>query len=293
MESDKWSKVLGWVDNAQTEELINQPAAACDSRQLGLKCSQSGQHASRSMKKNRSKPTAQALRRSLRELARVARVLALEGHEDITLGHVSMRDPAGRGLWIKRGGIGLGEVGAKDFQLIDFDGNLLQGKGERHNEWPIHAELLRTRPEIDFVGHTHADYIVLMSCLDEELRPYTHAAVFFDPIPPRFTQTSELITTPELGRALAAAVGGAAAAIIRNHGCCFVGRSVAELCTNGILLRQACEIQFKLSLSNARQVWPEAAEAARKRAALSVNASGVELYWNYYRRKLEQHEKRR
>jgi len=245
------------------------------------------------MNKKRTKAKARDLRESLRELARAARALALEGHEDITLGHVSMRDPDGRGLWIKRGGIGLGEVGSKDFQLIDFDGNLLQGKGERHNEWPIHAELLRARPEIDFAGHTHADYIVLLSCLNEEMRPYTHAAVFFDPTPPRFNQTSELITTPELGRALAARMGDAAAVIIRNHGCAFVGRSVAELCTNGILLRQACEIQFKLSLSSAPRLWPEAAEAARKRAALSVNASGVELYWNYYCRKLERYEKRR
>lgn len=48
------------------------------------------------------------LGQSLDELARACRILEMEGHGDMTLGHVSLRDPEGRGFWLKRNRIGLG-----------------------------------------------------------------------------------------------------------------------------------------------------------------------------------------
>ncbi len=85
----------------------------------------------------------QELSSALRDLARAHRILDLEGHNDMSLGHLSLRDPLGRGLWLKRGNIGLEEVMEGDFILIDFDGDVLEGDGIRHLEWPIHAEILR------------------------------------------------------------------------------------------------------------------------------------------------------
>ena len=40
------------------------------------------------------------LRQTLTELATACRVLAMEGHEDGTQGHLSYRDPDGRGFWL-------------------------------------------------------------------------------------------------------------------------------------------------------------------------------------------------
>ena len=97
----------------------------------------------------------QKLASDLRDLARAHRILDLEGHNDMSLGHLSMRDPLGRGLWLKRGNIGLEEVTEADFILIGYDGNVLEGDGIRHLEWPIHAEILADRPEINVVAHTH------------------------------------------------------------------------------------------------------------------------------------------
>src|SRR5438046_348271 len=47
-------------------------------------------------------------RRALWDLSRAHRILDLEGHNDMSLGHCSMRDPWERGVWLKRGNIGLG-----------------------------------------------------------------------------------------------------------------------------------------------------------------------------------------
>lgn len=44
----------------------------------------------------------------LEKLATAHRILEMEGHGDMTLGHMSLRDPEGRGIWMKRNAIGLG-----------------------------------------------------------------------------------------------------------------------------------------------------------------------------------------
>src|SRR6478672_6289387 len=96
------------------------------------------------------------LRQSLDELARACRILEMEGHGDMTLGHLSLRAPDGRGFWMKRNRMGLGEIlGADDFVLLDWNGQQLHGTGTRHSEWPIHSEILRLRADVHVVAHTH------------------------------------------------------------------------------------------------------------------------------------------
>ena len=60
------------------------------------------------------------LTEDLDKLARACRILEMEGHGDMTLGHLSLRDPQGRGYWLKRNAYGLGEItSAADFVLVD------------------------------------------------------------------------------------------------------------------------------------------------------------------------------
>ena len=42
------------------------------------------------------------------------RILDMEGHTDLTQGHLSIRDPDGRGFWMKRTGIAFCEVKARE-----------------------------------------------------------------------------------------------------------------------------------------------------------------------------------
>ncbi len=67
-----------------------------------------------------------ATRERLTEAARACRILDMEGHGDMTLGHLSVRGSSGRGFWMKRNRIGLGEVlGAEDFVTIASSGAAL------------------------------------------------------------------------------------------------------------------------------------------------------------------------
>jgi len=64
-------------------------------------------------------PSMTDISQSLDDLTRAYRIIAANGHAEATLGHLSWRDPAGRGLWMKCQEIGLDEVQPADLHLID------------------------------------------------------------------------------------------------------------------------------------------------------------------------------
>jgi L-fuculose-phosphate aldolase len=226
---------------------------------------------------------------ALRDLARAHRILDLEGHNDMSLGHLSWRDPLGRGLWLKRGNIGLEEVTEADFILIDYDGDVLEGDGIRHLEWPIHAEILAARPEINVVAHTHPFHATVLSATEVEIGPYTNEGVWFESGVKHFKLTSDLVNTPALGRELATALGGSDAVLLKNHGVAFVGQSVKEATLAGVFLERAARAQLTLAASSLGYSHPDAAEVQQKRQTIYPSRA-VENFWQYYNRKLDRVE---
>src|SRR3954466_12514556 len=84
------------------------------------------------------------------------RVLALEDRGDLVWGHVSARDPDGRGVWMKASTYGFEEVGAEQVLLVARDGQVGGAGAPRHAEYPIHTEVMAARPDVGAVVHTHA-----------------------------------------------------------------------------------------------------------------------------------------
>src|SRR3984893_2107843 len=184
------------------------------------------------------------LRTRLDELARACRVLEMEGHGDMTLGHLSLRDAEGRGFWLKRNRIGLGEVlGADDFVLVDWDGHQIAGSGGRHSEWPIHSEILRLRSDVKVVAHTHPFHACVFSASLDPLQPFTLDADYFIEVP-RHESDVALITTKEEGIALAQSLGDGFAVLMGNHGVTFCGTSAPQAACVGIFLEKACKAQL-------------------------------------------------
>jgi L-fuculose-phosphate aldolase len=219
----------------------------------------------------------------LEELAVACRELARQGHEDGNLAHLAVRDPEGRGVWMKRSGIGIGEVGGPDdFVLLDFAGEQIAGSGNRHLEWPIHVEIMRARPEVNATAHSHAFPLRLFAAADQELRQLiAESTAFFAGGLPRYEDTTRLIDTPALGRGLAAALGEARAVIMKNHGATTVGRTVAELCMVTICLTRAVEMQAALAATG----WPLVeipAEEALEKGEEIYGLGMVDKLWSYY-----------
>ena len=229
--------------------------------------------------------------RGIEELRRAVslgcRVLGSEGHGDLVWGHVSARDPDGRGVWIKRAGLGFDEVGPDDVILVSSAGEVAQGEGRRHAEYPIHTEVAAARNDVDAVVHTHAPHAVAFGALEQPLLPLSHEGTLF--VPPdiaRFTRTGDLILTPALGRELADALGPRNAVLLVNHGIVSVGRDVASAVMTAVLLERACRTQLVAMAAGTISRWSDDEEALAKREHCYAPEQ-LEMAWAYLVRALD------
>jgi L-fuculose-phosphate aldolase len=230
----------------------------------------------------------QSLSAALTELAYGCRILHMEGHADMTLGHLSLRDPAGRGVWLKRSGIGLGEVqGVEDFVLIDFSGGRLAGDGRLHKEWPIHTEILQRRPDVTVVGHSHPFHATAFSAMDVALSAVTNEAAYLGGAPGRFSETTGLIDTPALGASLARDLGKASTVLMRNHGITFVGPSIAIATMMGVFLERACRSQLAL-LATGLAFNATAPEQIAQKHTEIFDPGLIETFWAFFKRRADQ-----
>lgn len=222
----------------------------------------------------------------LRKLAAACRILEMEGHGDLVLGHLSWRDPQGRGIWMKRSEIGLGEVmGPEDFILLDFDGKKMQGSGRSHSEWPIHSEIMLARPDVHVVAHTHPIHASIMSGSNAVLHPYTVDADKFREVP-RFDRSTALINDKETAQDLAKALGTHDVVFLANHGVTFCGASVEYATCIGIFLERACRIEVIASRAGF-ECLPLSDEARAFRHRQVVSDAHIRHCWAYFVRKLE------
>lgn len=194
-------------------------------------------------------------------------VLAVAGQADLIWGHVAVRDPASRGVWMKTAGWGFDETDAERIVLVSPEGDVLSGSGRRHIEYPIHTQVMLARTDVTCVVHTHAEYSTAFAALGVPLRPVSHEGVLF--VPPdlsRFTLTSGLIRTPQLGNELARTLGERNAVLLPGHGVVTVGADVPTAVMTAILLDRACRLQLSLEAAGGARAWTGDEEALRKRA---------------------------
>jgi L-fuculose-phosphate aldolase len=226
--------------------------------------------------------------RELREqVALGCRILAGEDQGDFVWGHVSARDPDGRGVWMKASTLGFEEVGPEQVILVSWDGEVLEGDGRRHAEYPIHTEVMRARPDVQSVVHTHAPWAVAFASTGQPLRPLSHEATMF--VPPevaRFAETGDLILTRELGVALARAVADRNAAFMVHHGIVTCGPDVVAAVMAAVLLERACRTNIRAIAGGGPQTWSSDEEALSKRDHCYPPAL-LRQAWDYLARRLD------
>ncbi len=222
------------------------------------------------------------------QVALGCRILGLEDQGDLVWGHVSARDPEGRGVWMKASTLGFEEIGPEHVILVSWDGEVLEGEGRRHAEYPIHTELMRAREDVQCVVHTHAPWAVAFASTERPLRPVSHEATLF--VPPevaRFTKTGDLILTRELGEALADTVGGRNAALMVHHGIVTCGPDVVTAVITAVLLERACRTNIRAVAGGGPKTWSSDEEALAKREHCYPPAL-LRQAWGYLARRVDE-----
>jgi L-fuculose-phosphate aldolase len=216
------------------------------------------------------------------DVALGCRILAAEDQGDFVWGHVSARDPGGRGIWMKESGYGFDEMTAEQVILVSWEGEVIGGPGRRHLEYPIHTELMRARSDVHAVVHTHAPWSVAFASTGEPLRPLSHEGTLF--VPPdvaRFTETGDLVTTAELGASLAQTVCDRNAALMVHHGIVACGSDLPTAVFNAVFLERACRANMHALMAGGAKTWSSDDEALAKREHVYVPQAA----WDYFARR--------
>ncbi|MEJ7648826.1 MAG: class II aldolase/adducin family protein [Nakamurella sp.] len=193
--------------------------------------------------------------------------LAVAGQQDLVWGHVAIRDPQGRGAWLKAAGWGFDEVSPDRVVLVDWAGEVIEGAGRPHIESHIHLGVFRARSDVDASVHTHSAEVNAFSALDVPMRAISHDGVLFtDPQVPRSPLPADLISSSALGDALAVALGAGRACLMPRHGLVAVGTDEAEAVMHAVLLASACAVMLQAMAAGNVRSWSDPDEVYAKRA---------------------------
>lgn len=221
-----------------------------------------------------------------KKLAEAGRILESEDQGDYCLGHVTLRlDDDPQLFLMKPGAIGLDEMTQENIITIDVEGAKMDGTAPLHNEVYIHTEIMRIRPEITAVVHTHAPYSVAFSSLGKKLLPVGHGGSMFSQGLPVFSETTDLIVNQQLGKAVATCLGPHQAMLLRNHGIVTAGRTIEEAVWLALTLEKSCQLQLLAEAAGGPKLVTSPEEALRKVSNINRSANHTNV-WNYILRKL-------
>lgn len=229
-----------------------------------------------------------------REVALGCRILAATDTTTPLLGHISVRLDDGRVLVRCRGPRerGLLFTEAADVRVVGGDDAGDAGDGYRlPNEFPIHAEILRARPEVSSVVHAHPRSVVVADLAGLELRPVFGA---FDipayrlaaegiPVHPR----RGLVRTADAGRALVASMGDSQVCVLRGHGVAVVGDGVVQAVVRTLALDELARMTVRIAELGGR---PDDVPAGDREDLPDLGAAfNEQALWRHHLERLRRH----
>jgi ribulose-5-phosphate 4-epimerase/fuculose-1-phosphate aldolase len=195
-----------------------------------------------------------------RRLALAYRVFGAMGWGSLGDGHISARDPERPDcFWLGRYGVPFRYMTTDDLVLVRPDGTI-EGDGHINMAaYYIHAPVHDARPEIVSAAHCHTPYGTPFSASVTKLEPISQESCAFFGDHEIFDDEEVNIGSTGGGKRIAAAIGGARAVILRNHGLLTVGDTIDAAVGYFLLMERCSEVQVK-----ARDARPIRAEWARR-----------------------------
>ncbi len=217
------------------------------------------------------------------KVANSCNILAIEGHWDQILGHVTARIPGEQAFLMKPHSFGFEEIRPYHLIVCNFEGEKIKGDYERHSEVFIHSEIYKARPDVNCVVHSHPPFAIAFGSLRQPLRPISHEGVIFHDSLPLFDYTTALIRTPELGAKVAESLKNCRGLLMKNHGSTVVGESVEQATLYAIFLEKAARIQLS-AMAAGEPTWSSDAEAKLKFEQI-YHPQRLTAMWDYFVRR--------
>jgi L-ribulose-5-phosphate 4-epimerase len=161
------------------------------------------------------------------QIARYAKKMYESGLVRATQGNLSARDPESRLICITPSGADYQLLTAEDIAVVDEHGKVVEAKWQPSVETPLHTLILRRRPDINCVMHTHSLYASAFGVIHQPIPMVLceSASCLGGEVPVAPYQISG---TPEFAELVAATLGNGPAVIWGNHGAMVVGSNLAQ-----------------------------------------------------------------
>jgi HCOMODA/2-hydroxy-3-carboxy-muconic semialdehyde decarboxylase len=229
---------------------------------------------------------ADARAKAIADVVAANHILADQGVVD-GYGHVSIRDPTDPNKFLMARSMAPETVTAADVLVHDLDGNTpAPASVKLYIERFIHAEIYRSRPDVNAIVHCHAPSLIPYGVTGVALRPLYHMSAFLGAGVPVFdihkatgAATDMLVRTPELGRALAKTLGSHPAALMRGHGAVVVGHDVQQVVFRSVYTELNAQLQSQALALAAKPLYLDADEAKKaEETSLGIIGRAWELW---------------
>ena len=227
------------------------------------------------------------------QLAACYRAFVFYGWTDSIFTHLSARVPGHPGQYlINPYGLLFHEICASNLIKVDFDGNVIEGDYPYNDAGhAIHTAVLKARPDINVVLHSHTRAGMAVSCMECGLLPLTQQANEMRDITCYHEYglaTNNRVECEKLGEDLA----DKWVMIMRNHGLLSVGRTVAEAFYFLYTIENACKVQLDVLAAGREMVIPRQ-DIIDQMAQQGVPPADqpylhADMAWNAVMRQLEQ-----
>jgi len=156
-------------------------------------------------------------------------------------GHFSCRVPGTDLLLINSGKSVRSALTVADIVTIDLDGKLVDGDAVPPMEFHIHAQIYRSRPDVNAVVHTHPLWSTLFSMAGLPVLPVIMQAAVLGPI--RLFEKTASINTRPLAEELAGVLGQDRVVMLKSHGSVVAAEGIVEAFVLAVYLEETAQRQ--------------------------------------------------
>ena len=211
------------------------------------------------------------------KLACAFRILDREGFSENIAGHITWVDGDDGSMLVNPWGLWWSEVSASDICRVDGDGTVLAGRWDVTPAVQIHTEIHRRRRDARVVVHNHPYHVVVLAALGLIPEFLHQQSSMFDGDLGFVNEYSGEVDTPELGAALADAVGDKSCVILANHGVIVTAPTIEEATYKSATIDRQCRLMYDVLVAGrSASTVPPVLRPAMKASLLE---RGTEVYW--------------
>ncbi len=186
------------------------------------------------------------------EIAQKSRKLGLVV---LTFGNFSLRDEQTGYVCITPSGMDYDELEPADIVIVDFQGNILDGRRNPSVEMPMHCLVYQKREDVGGICHTHSTFATAWACARDSLPVVVAelAALVGGPVP---VAPYRPMGTQELAESVVDTLEDKHAVLLANHGLLAAGPDLDTALANAVVVEEGAKIAYYSKMLGSQKELP-------------------------------------